>query len=183
DVIKAAEEAQASRPAPRVFIPPQVKKNLITESTLIQPASPPDLIPKITPLPSFRVWTAQMLPRKPPKQFVAPGRPKPPEPQQAAPLPLPDFDLVHADPVESIAKAKLVLPPTPPPLEIKPPAVSSTAVTPAGDPLNIISISDRPVAPKENLVVPAGNIVGTTGSGKGTGAVPSAAGADSAASS
>jgi hypothetical protein len=177
DLIAAAAEAQASKPAPRVFVPPEVKKNLITESTLIQPASPPDLVPPVTPLPSFRVWTAPIL-RRPPKQFIVPGRPKPPEPQQTAALPLPDFDLVHADPVVSIAKATLVLPPTPPPVEVKPPVASPTATpaTPAGNPVNIVSISDRPVAPKENVVVPAGNIVGKTGSGAGNGAVPPVAG-------
>jgi hypothetical protein len=177
DLIAAAAEAQASKPAPRVFVPPEVKKNLITESTLIQPASPPDLVPPVTPLPSFRVWTAPIL-RRPPKQFIVPGRPKPPEPQQTAALPLPDFDLVHADPVVSIAKPTLVLPPTPPPVEIKPPVASPTATpaTPAGNPVNIVSISDRPVAPKENVVVPAGNIVGKTGSGAGNGAVPPVAG-------
>ena len=182
DLLAAAAEAEATRPAPRVFIPPQVKKNLISESTLIQPASPPDLLPPITPLPSFRVWTAARLGPKPIKQFVSPGRPKPPEPQQAAALPLPDFDLVHADPVQSAKPAALVLPPTPPPLEMKPPIAPQAAVppTPAGDPVNIVSISDRPVAPKETLTVPAGNIVGTTGSGNGKGAVPSAAGGDSA---
>jgi hypothetical protein len=180
DLIAAAVEAEASRPAPRVFIPPEVKKNLISESTLIQPASPPDLIPNVTPLPSFRVWTATRLPPKPLKQFVTPGRPKPPEPQQAAALPLPDFDLVHADPVPSVAKAALVLPPTPPPVEMKPPVApqAATPPTPAGEPVNIVSISDRPVAPKENLVVPAGNIVGRTGSGNGRGAIPAAAGGD-----
>jgi hypothetical protein len=177
DLIAAAAEEQASKPAPRVFVPPEVKKNLISESTLIQPASPPDLIPPVTPLPSFRVWTAPAL-RRPPKQFIVPGRPKPPEPQQTAALPLPDFDLVHADPVVSVAKATLVLPPTPPPVEIKPPVASPTAApsTPAGNPVNIVSISDRPVAPKENVVVPAGNIVGKTGSGAGNGAVPPVAG-------
>jgi len=181
DLIAAAAEAQASRPAPRVFVPPEVKKNLITESTLIQPTSPPDLVPQVTPLPSFRVWTAPALRRPPPKQFIAPGRPKPPEPQQAAALPPPDFDLVHADPVPSVARPTLVLPPTPPPIEIKPPVTSTaTPSTPAGDPINIVSISDRPVAPKENLVVPAGNIVGKTGAGTGNGALPSAAGGNSA---
>jgi hypothetical protein len=158
-----------------------VKKNLITESTLIQPTSPPDLVPQVTPLPSFRVWTAPALRRPPPKQFIAPGRPKPPEPQQTAALPPPDFDLVHADPVPSVANPTLVLPPTPPPIEIKPPVTSTaTPSTPAGDPINIVSISDRPVAPKENLVVPAGNIVGKTGFGNGNGALPSAAGGNPA---
>ena len=181
DLVAAAAEAQASRPAPRVFIPPEVKKNLITESTLIQPMSPPDLVPQVTPLPSFRVWTAPVLRRPPPKQFVAPGRPKPPEPQQTAALPPPDFELVHADPVLSVAKPTLVLPPTPPPIEIKPPVASAaTPSTPAGDAINIVSISDRPVAPKENLVVPPGNIVGRTGLGNGNGPLPAAAGGNPA---
>ena len=181
ELIAAAAEAEDSKPAPRIFIPPQVKENLLTESTLIQPASPPDLIPQVVPLPSFRVWTAQALRPPPPKSFVVPGRPKPPEPQQTAMLPPPDFDLVHADPVSSVTKATLTLPPTPPPLELKPPVPSASAIppTPAGDPVRIISISDRPVAPKENLVVPPGNIVGRTGAGNGRGAVPSVAGGNS----
>lgn len=170
--------AAPPKPAPRVFVPPQVKENLISESTLIQPAYPADLIPKIAPLPSFRVWTAQKLPPPKAKPFVEPGRPKPPQPQAVQVAAPPDMEMVHADPQPPTVKAALVLPATPPPIDIEKLQALPTAVpsTRQGDPVNILSLSDRPIAPTDKLVVPAGNIVGKTGVENGTGSAASLAG-------
>ena len=156
----------AARQAPKVFVPPEVKKNLISESTLIQPLSPPDLVPPNTPLPSFRVFTAQIP--KIPKPFIVPGRrtPTPPDPAPPPPPP-PTIELANATPVTNPLKSSLVLPPAPPPvIEDQPPKLS-TALPPSrlGDPANILSLSDRPVAPSDKLVVPPGNVLGATGDG------------------
>src|SRR4029077_8828024 len=100
------------------------------------------------------------------KPFIVPGRrtPTPPDP---TPLPLPpsSVELASAPPVANPLKSSLVLPP-PPMLEDQPPA-PSTALPPSrvGDPVNILSLSDRSTAPSDKLVVPAGNILGATGDG------------------
>jgi len=170
--IAAAETASASKPAPRVFVPPQVKENFISDATLIQPLSPPDQIPIVVPLPSFRVWTAPLLPPDLPKPVLAPGARSAadanPPPQSAT-----DLDLVHADPVESETKAKLELPPTPPPI-LDPKAIrvfpaEAMSQLKVGDQINVLSLADRPVPPSEKLVIPPGNVVGKAGEEAGTG--------------
>ena len=170
--IAAAEAASSSTPAPRVFVPPQVKENFISDATLIQPLSPPDQIPIVVPLPSFRIWTAPLLPPDQPKPVLAPGGRTTAE---ATPPPQPstDLELIHANPVPSDTKAKLVLPPTPPPIldpkavRVYPPdALSQFKV---GDPISVLSLSDRPVPPSEKLVIPPGNVLGKSGEEKGTG--------------
>jgi len=164
-----ALDAASSTPAPRVFVPPQVKPNLTSDSTLIQPLSPPDLVPEAVPLPSFRVRTAPLPPPDP--SILVPGArtiaDAPPPPQ-----PTPDLNL-HADPAPPETKAKLVLPPTPPPtvdpktLRVYPPdAVSQLKL---GDPVIVLSLSDRPVPSAEKLVIPPGNVVGKTGEELGPG--------------
>ncbi|MCU1339139.1 MAG: hypothetical protein JWO19_4720 [Bryobacterales bacterium] len=156
----------AARQAPRVFVPPEIRRNLISESTLIQPLSPPDLVPPNTPLPTFRIFTAQVP--KIPKPFIVPGRRTPTPPDVAPPPPPPPtIELANATPVNNPLKSSLVLPPAPPPvIEDQPPKLS-TALPPSrvGDPANILSLSDRPVAPSDKLVVPAGNVLGATGDG------------------
>jgi hypothetical protein len=154
------------REAPRVFVPPEIKRNLISESTLIQPLSPPDLVPPNTPLPSFRVFTAQIP--KIPKPFVVPGRrtPTPPDPAPPPPPP-PNIELANATPVKSPPQSKLVLPPPPPPVveEQPPQLVTAIPASRVGDPVNILSLSDRPIAASDKLVVPPGNVLGATGDG------------------
>ncbi|HSP67449.1 MAG TPA: energy transducer TonB [Bryobacteraceae bacterium] len=157
----------AARQAPRVFVPPEIKRNLISESTLIQPLSPPDLVPPNTPLPSFRVFTAQLP--KIPKPFIVPGRrtPTPPDPSLPPPPPPPNIDLASAAPALNPPPSRLVLPPAPPPVIEDQPPKPLTALPPsrAGDAANILSLSDRPVAPSDKLVVPPGNVLGATGDG------------------
>ena len=157
----------AAREAPKVFVPPEIKRNLISESTLIQPLSPPDLVPPNTPLPSFRVFTAQIP--KIPKPFIVPGRrtPTPPDPSLPPPPPPPNIDLASATPALNPPPSRLVLPPAPPPVIEDQPPKPLTALPPsrAGDPANILSLSDRPVAPSDKLLVPPGNVLGATGDG------------------
>jgi hypothetical protein len=161
-----AKKEAAARQAPKVFAPPEIKKNLISESTLIQPLSPPDLVPPNTPLPSFRVYTAQVP--KIPKPFVVPGRrtPTPPDPAPPPPPP-PTIELANAPPAANPLRSALVLPPAPPPVIEDQPPKPTTAQPPSrvGDPANILSLSDRPVAPSDRLVVPPGNVLGATGDG------------------
>src|SRR5258706_8633557 len=108
-----------------------------------------------------------------PKPFVAPGRraPAPPEQAQAPPPPPPVLELVHADPVVSNLKSTLVLPPTPPPqMDPRPPKVAAEAPPQTtGDPVNILSLNDRPVPATDKLVVPPGNVAGRLGDEAGTG--------------
>jgi len=157
----------AAREAPKVFVPPEIKRNLISESTLIQPLSPPDLVPPNTPLPSFRVFTAQIP--KIPKPFIVPGRrtPTPPDPSLPPPPPPPNIDLASAAPALNPPPSRLVLPPAPPPVIEDQPPKPLTALPPSrvGDPANILSLSDRPVAPSDKLLVPPGNVLGATGDG------------------
>ncbi len=162
-----APKQTAARQAPKVFVPREIRRNLISESTLIQPLSPPDLVPRSTPLPTFRVYTPQ-LPRMA-KQFIVPGRrtPPPPDPTAPPPPPPPTIDLANAPPAANPIKSALVLPPAPPPvIEDQPPKLSA-AIPPArvGDPADILSLSDRPVPPSDKLVVPPGNVLGATGDG------------------
>jgi hypothetical protein len=161
----------APAPAPvlaaaRAFIPPELRqRQLPTDQTLIQPLSPPDLIPPDVQLPSMRIWTAQAP--KIPKPFVAPGRKTPEPPQQARVLPTPDFDLVHAAPVPSNLNPRLALPPAPPPvIDMAPPKIDSVQVVPAaplGDAVNILSLNNNAIPMPQKLVVPAGNLVGKSG--------------------
>ena len=162
-----ATRQAAAREAPRVFVPPEIKRNLISESTLIQPLSPPDLVPPNTPLPSFRVFTAQIP--KIPKPFIVPGRrtPTPPDPALPPPPPPPNIDLASAAPALNPPPSRLVLPPAPPPVIEDQPPKPLTALPPSrvGDAANILSLSDRPVAASDKLVVPPGNVLGATGDG------------------
>ena len=100
----------------------------LATQTLIQPLSPPNLLPPTTPLPNFRVFTDLKQMRKIPKPFQAPGRRTPPTPAQ----------------VPNIATPALELVPRPP--------------APVGDPLTVLSMNDHPIPFSERVVVPAGNI-------------------------
>jgi len=157
----------------RTFIPPEVKRKLNAEQTLIQPLSPPDLVPPPVALPTFRVMTPQ-LPR-PSRKFVSPGQPTPRPPAQVpnmTPLPM---ELVSAMPAPSLNQPRLSLPRTPPPPE-PPPAKAPEGPPPApqGEPLNILSLSNRNTAATDRLIVPPGNIAPESTNG-GADATPAGA--------
>src|SRR5579863_9806547 len=160
--------APAPRSLPRAFIPPEVRQNPTARQTLIQPLSPPDLVPPATPLPTFRILSTQIP--KLAKPFLAPGRPKPPPqvPVLNAPAPM---EMVHADPQPTNLRARLPLPRTPPPLDA-PPAFDAPDLPPpipVGDPVNILSLNDRNIPMPDRLVVPPGNIAQVPGEGAGAG--------------
>lgn len=155
-----------SAPAPRVFVPPQSRKNVESEVTLLQPLWPVNVVPINPQLPSFSIQSVQLHVPRIPKPFVAPGRRTPPPPDPTQPPPPPNPDLVQAEPMASNLKPMLVMPLAgPPPVDPPPPKTSAASAPPtqAGDPVDILSLNDRPVPLKDKLVVPPGNIVGRTG--------------------
>jgi hypothetical protein len=161
----------APRALPRAFIPPEVHQSAAARQTLIQPLSPPDLVPPATPLPNFRILSVQIP--KLAKPFIAPGRPKPPLSVPVLNMPAP-LEMVHADPQPTNLRARLPLPRTPPPLDA-PPALDAPDLPPpipVGDPVNILSLNDRNIPMTDRLVVPPGNIAQISGDGAsaGTGA-------------
>src|SRR6202040_2790949 len=136
--------------------------------TLIQPLSPPDLVPPPPPLPHLRIFSAQIP--KLAKTFLPPGRPKPPVsvPVLNAPAPM---EMVHADPQPTNLRARLPLPRTPPPLDA-PPAFDAPDLPPpipVGDPVNILSLNDHNIPMTDRLVIPPGNIAQLSGEGAGAG--------------
>lgn len=147
------EPVRILRQQARAFIPPQLKPNPAATQTLIQPLSPLDVTPPPTPLPNFRITADVSQMRKIPKPFVAPGRVTPPTPAQNPNVETPSMDLI--------------------------PAVQM----PPGEPLAILSLSDRPIPFSDKVVVPAGNIAqpplpasadtGAAGSATGTSDVAS----------
>ena len=179
----AATRNLVQRILARTFVPPEVKRTPAATQTLIQPLSPPDLVPKPTPLPSFRVSSPQFP--KIPKPFLAPGRKIPTPPAQVPNVPVPNIEMVHADPVLASATPKLPLPATPPPPDPVPSAVEGPAPAPQGDAVSILSLSDRPVPLDKRVVVPAGNIAQESGEAAaaqaGSPAGAAAAGANNAA--
>lgn len=122
------EPVRVLRQQARAFIPPQLKPNPAATQTLIQPLSPLDVTPPPTPLPNFRITADVSQMRKIPKPFVAPGRVTPATPPQNPNVETPSADLV--------------------------PSVQM----PPGEPLAILSLSDRPIPFSDKVVVPAGNI-------------------------
>jgi len=112
----------------RTFVAPEVRPKPTATQTLIQPLSPPDLSPRPTPLPNFRVLTDVSQMRKIPKPFEAPGRRTPPTPPQSPLVTAPALELVPLAPA------------------------------PVGDPLAVLSLNDRPVPFSEKVMVPAGNV-------------------------
>jgi hypothetical protein len=155
-----------SAPAPRVFVPPQSRKNVESEVTLLQPLWPVNVVPINPQLPSFSIHSVQLHVPRIPKQFVAPGRRTPPPPDPTQPPPPPNPDLVQAEPMASNLKPMLVMPLAgPPPIDPPPPKTSASVAPPtqAGDPVEILSLNDKPVPLKDKIVVPPGNIVGRTG--------------------
>ena len=162
------EKIRPVRQAPRAFIPPEVHPSPLATRTLIQPLSPPNLVPPNTPLPNFRVFTDLKQMRKIPKPFQNPGRRTPPTPAQAPDIATPAIELVQ-----------------------QPPA-------PVGDPLTVLSMNDHPIPFSDKVVVPPGNIAqpqressgpvaasGTTpgSSTAGSGTAPSTSSASSASAS
>jgi len=153
--------------APKVFAPPQVKRNQVSEATVIQPQSPPDLVfTAVQPLPSFEIQAQNI---RTPKPFVVPGRPAPKQVVETPNLPPPpqQLDLTRVAPVTFAPRSTLVLPPGPPPvIDARPPDVkTSVEAARVGDPISILSLSDVAVAPRPEIVVPPGNVLGRTGDG------------------
>ncbi len=142
----------------RTFVPPEVKRDPAATQTLIQALSPPDLIPKPTPLPSFRISSPQFP--NIPKPFVAPGRKTPAPPAQVPEVAAPNIPLA-ATPVFTTIRPKLPQPVAAPPPE--PATVAGPPPAPQGDPVSILSLSDHPVPMDKNVVVPAGNIAQESG--------------------
>jgi len=173
-VTPAAQPTPAPRSLPRAFIPPEVRQTATARQTLIQPLSPPDLVPPATPLPNFRILSTQIP--KLAKPFIAPGRPKPPVSMPVLNAPAP-MEMVHADPQPTNLRPRLPLPRTPPPLDA-PPAFDAPDLPPpipVGDPVNILSLNDRNIPMTDRLVVPPGNIAQLSGEGAGAGTgVPTA---------
>ena len=157
----AATRNEIQKMLARTFVPPEVKRSRTATQTLIQPLSPPDVVPPPTPLPSFRVVSPQ-FPRIP-KPFVNPGRRTPTPPAQVPDVPVPNVELVHADPVPVDVTPKLALPRTPPPPEPTQAKNEGPPPAPAGDAANVLSLSDQPVPANKTIVVPAGNIAQESG--------------------
>ena len=122
------EPVRVMRQQARAFIPPQLKTNPTATQTLIQPLSPLDVTPPPTPLPNFRITADVSQVRRIPKPFVAPGRVTPPTPPQSPNVETPAMELV--------------------------PSVQM----PPGEPITILSLSDRPIPFSDKVVVPAGNV-------------------------
>ncbi len=111
EVPKPATPAVAANPAPaptpekispvrqeaRTFIPPEVHPTRTATQTLIQPLSPPDLVPPPTPLPNFRLTDMRQM-RTIPKPFQTPGRRTPPTPPQSPDIATPAIELVQQQP-------------------------------------------------------------------------------------
>jgi hypothetical protein len=152
---RARKKNTATAAKPGEVLPPLAAAELRGPSAtqvLIQPGLPPALTTPALTLPTFRVWTDQApLVRK---AFVTPGRQNPAPPGSPPQLDPPDLDLVHADPALAQNQAKLVLPRPPSPLEPTPNASAGPQPIPVGDPVNVLSVSDRPKAANERLVVP-----------------------------
>jgi len=168
----APQPAKAEVRAPAPPAPPartEVRRNQVSEATVIQPLSPPDLVfPAVQPLPSFEVQATQRI--RTPKPFVVPGRPSPKPVVETAALPPPPQqpDLTRVAPVTFAPRSTLVLPPGPPPvMDARPPDLKTTVdpVARVGDPISILSLSDVAVPPKSEIVVPPGNVLGRTGDG------------------
>ncbi len=123
------EKIRSLRQEARAFIPPEVRPTPTATQTLIQPLSPPNLVPPPTPLPNFRVFTDLKQMRKIPKPFQAPGRRTPPTPAQTP-------DIIATPALELVQQ---------------PPA-------PVGDPLMVLSMNDHPIPFSDKVVVPPGNI-------------------------
>ena len=109
---EAARRA-AQKALVKTFIPPEVKRSPTSTQTLIQPLSPPDLIPPPTVLPSFRVVTPQFP--KLSRRFVAPGRTTERPPAPTPQVETPDIQLAQVTPVDLSTQPKLPLPVAPPP--------------------------------------------------------------------
>lgn len=148
-----------SVPEPRPFVPPEMPKNSVSDATLIQPLSPPDLVPDVSDLPSLSIWTAQVP--KIPRPFVAPGQRLPTPVESPAVLPQPDLEFGVADSVVPGLKSALILLPAPATLKDTPP--DAGAASPSGNPAKILSLNDHPAPPAATIVVPPGNIAGRTG--------------------
>jgi hypothetical protein len=152
----------------RIFVPPDVKREPVVEVTLLQPDSVPNH-PKDPDLPSFKVWSVEVP--KIPKPFVAPGK-RVTTIETPQLLAQPGFEVAQPA-LPTNQTARLTLPAISAPLDL--PDAPELPRLPPGDPVNIISESNRPALPDNLLVVPPGSVVGevnpgrAAGNGSGTG--------------
>ena len=75
------EKIRNLRQEARAFIPPELKPNPKATQTLIQPLSPPDLVPAPTPLPNFRITDLSQMKKIPVARGT--GTRTPPTPAQS----------------------------------------------------------------------------------------------------
>lgn len=183
----AASGAEPSRTFRQFQVPElkQVKRS--PHQTLLEPALPPEVAVKMDVQLPTEIFLAPPAKISPPlKQFVAPARRQsatPPGQSNRAPVfDTPNFEVKAAD--IKIADhlwnrtAHLPQPPsTTSPVRTSafddtlPQLTASLAQT--GDPINLISIPDRPLPPVKGFVVPPGNEISTStgGAAAGGGAV------------
>lgn len=162
--------ANAGQPAPRAFIPPQIKTDLHTDATLIQPMAPPELKAQPTNLPSVRIFTAAVPLPKLYKPFVAPGRKKDKPLPQNPNVPAPDFDVAADTPTSAAQSTPLIAPLTIPSAPVAQYPVASQSAGPpgpAGDAVSIVAMNNRPVAIGDRIYVPVGNVSNGSGDGDG----------------
>jgi hypothetical protein len=163
------------RTPPRPFELPPVAQGNIGEQTILQPDSPPYLVPQ-TPiaLPNIFFWaTNPKVPRPAPRAFVMPGHT-----EQIAEVPdldaPPQLELPNREAraavmkiASAIGKAQPSLPQPPAttvPVRVFRPPVARTQPNGSveifpGDPANIFTHSDRPIPLRDMLTIPAGNVV------------------------
>ncbi len=163
-------DAKAGEPAPRAFIPPQIKTDLHSDATLIQPMTPPELTAQPTNLPSVRIFTAAVPLPKLYKPFVAPGRKKDKDQPQTPNVPAPDFDVAADTPTSAAQATPLISPLTIPSAPVAQYPVASQSAGPngpAGDAVSIIAMNNHSVAIGDKIYVPAGSVSNGSGSGNG----------------
>jgi hypothetical protein len=156
--------ATPKRSTTNAFVPPEIRRDPDATQILAQPQSPPDLIVPAIDLPTFRVAELGPAPRFA-SDYVVPGRRDqslPAAPPESKPM---DQDLVPPDaaPVQTEAKLVLPSPPVPPPPL---PLPLGPLPVPFGDPVDILSLNDRPIPISPRLVVPPGSVAPPTNAGR-----------------
>ena len=170
----AKPRAAAARPAPggrRPFELPPVLHPAETDQTLLQPRSQAETLPLKTRLPEMFFWNTQAPRPRAVKPFIDPGHMKAPQTPRALDAP-PRLETAGAQPAtripasSALTNASRVLAP-PPAAPVRAVAAQSSAASSAamedpqaGDPVAILSLSNKPLPLREFLTVPPGNMVG-----------------------
>ncbi len=150
--------ARPAAPAPRVFVPPELVRNEKRDITVIQELSPVELEFPDQVVPSVEVSTFEAP--KVLKPFNAPGttRRRP----EAIEAPTPPEELALAPDIQPVSQPKLALPAAAPKLDVSAPKPAQPK-EPEGDPIRLLALSNQPVPEQDNVVIPAGNVVGRDG--------------------